>query len=388
MSNSLFGLSGINRFNDLLVFLRADNRLIPQNYEKRLKKGNKYVVLENGVLDLQTLKLRPHSADYLTFYELDVKWKQEIHAPHFKKYLESVSGGEIIKRIVEVFGYLLSPVNEGKCFFVMGMAPDSGKSTLGNLLQRLLGEEYVISRTAHILGDRFALGDLPGKILSLSMDLPRGRLKPEAVSILKQVTGGDTVMTEQKYEIAQNIHSNVRFLFGSNFSITISNEDNDDSFWNRMVIVPFLYSVPRKDMDMELLEKLLEEKDAIVSMCLRAMHDVIERNYRFSDCKAADEMKAQWRYSTEGSTLLKEFADEMIEVTGRKEDEVSVKALYGIYIEYCQRCREAPVTQYKMIEWMDSHLNGCERKRVHHTGMNPTSAYVGVRWAHGSVKSR
>ena len=28
-------------------------------------------------------------------------------------------------------GYLMSSLNDGKCFFVMGTAPDSGKSTIG-----------------------------------------------------------------------------------------------------------------------------------------------------------------------------------------------------------------------------------------------------------------
>ena len=62
-----------------------------------------------------------------------------------------------------------------------------------------------------------------------------------------------------------------------------------------MIILPFLFSIPRDQADMNLLEKMMDEKDAIVSTCLRAYRRVIKNNCQFSACDAADEMNAEWR---------------------------------------------------------------------------------------------
>ena len=98
-----------------------------------------------GGYDLRTLTLLPHSPRYLTFHEFDAEYVDK-KPKVFLRFLEDVSGGdpEIICRIVEVMGYLFSGINR-RCFFVAGTAPCSGKSTLGLLLQALVGEEQVSS---------------------------------------------------------------------------------------------------------------------------------------------------------------------------------------------------------------------------------------------------
>ena len=190
-----FGCTTTDLFRHLLKFMQSDKTRIPENCEERIAEGQYYVVFRNGVLDLRTLKLHKHSSEYLTFYELQTNWTEDRDAPTFRKFLETSSDGdgETKERIMEAMGYMLTALNYGKCFFVMGNAPNSGKSTIGKLLIKLLGEDLTITRSINQLGGRFGLADIEGKILNLCMDLPNGKIPRETVSEIKCITGGDKV---------------------------------------------------------------------------------------------------------------------------------------------------------------------------------------------------
>lgn len=383
VSSDAFGVSSIRCFSDLMSYMKADTGLIPANYEKRLRKASHLVVFRNGILDLDSFELIKHSPKYLTFYELDANWTTNPNPTCFLRFLRTASGGDkkIERRIAEVTGYLLTPINEGKCFFAMGTAPNSGKSTLGNLLLSLIGREYAASRATYDLSKRFSLGDINGKLLNLSMDLPEGRLNRVTVSIIKQITGDDTVMTEQKFQKVREVHSNMRSLFASNHPISVSAEENDDAFWDRMVVIPFLHSLSAEDRDSELLMKLNKEKNDIISYCLSAFKPVLERKCRFSECLEAAALKEQWRNAGEGGTQsVCEFIEECLEITGHENDEIPVKVLHQKYEDYCLSKGQKVISRNKMIRLVDRYADPCKRKRVHRTGINPVSCYIGMRW--------
>ena len=382
VSKSAFNCNSTRRFSDLLAFIRADTTLIPSDLECKLSQSQYYIVFQNGVLDLLTMKLLPFSPKYLTFYELRASWGKYSDAPEFDKFLEKISGNddEIICRIMEVIGYLLSSINEGKCFFVMGTAPNSGKSTLGKLLEALLGQELTMSRSPHQMSRQFPFGDLPGKLLNLALDLPNGKFNPITVSIIKQITGGDTITVEQKYEKMRDVHSNMRFLFGSNFPVTVSQADNDDAFWDRMVIIPFLHSLEKEDTDPNILDKLLREKDAIMYKCLNAFNKVLKKHCIFSRCEAAEQMKMAWRYQKYDETkTMTSFTAEYLKITGSSYDWIYSLDLYNLYLIYCNNQGSKPQSYPDFLSWMCHNVDGCQRKRVHSTNHNPRSALTGIK---------
>lgn len=383
VSYTAFDTNSTRKFTDLIKYLKADERLIPENYDERIRKAQYYVALQNGVLDLQTMELHPHSDKYLTFYQLDVEWGHKEKPKHFVKFLKSISNGdeEIMLRIVEAMGYMLSPINAGKYFFVMGTAPNSGKTTLGELLRWLIGSNLVCSIAPYQMSGRFALGNIHGKMLNLSMDLPNGELTAYVVSIIKQITGGDMIATEQKYEKMKELKSNMRFLFASNYPVTVPQEDDDDGFWNRMIILPFLYSISKEEEDNQLIEKLVKEKSAIAYLCLSAVGRVLKNHCIFSECKAADEMKDNWRYrSYDYSGTIQSFVDEKFEVTGNDCDGIYSQEVYDEYKRYCSEKGWNKVSYSPFCDWLTSNLDGCEKKRYHETGKNPRSRLFGIHW--------
>lgn len=385
VSNTGFNCNSLGWVRDLFGFMVADDNLIPEDCMKKISVASLYVVFRNGVLDLRTLKLLSHSKKYLTFYELDAEWTGGIRPKVFEKFVEDISNGNpsIGIRVLEVMGYLLSPYNQGKKFFVMGTAHDSGKSTIGELLEQLIGSENVAHLSTHQLGNRFSLGNIHGKILNLAMDLPKGKLDRVTTSIIKMASGGDKIATEQKYERMKEIHSNMRFLFASNYPVTISKEDDDDAFWERMILIPFYHSIDETKRDRDLIEKMVMEKEGIFHVCFTAFHHILQRNGIFSPCNAADEMKNQWRYGDNNdlSYTVQSFIQDCVSITGEKADDIYSKDLYELYEDYCME-NQLPVMPYsKMINWCGENLSDCKKCRIHHEAKeNPKSGFKGMRW--------
>lgn len=378
ISLTAFSSSTTKQFVDLLIYLKADPNLIPANYQMRLNQSKYLVVLRNGVLDLRTLKLLHHSPKYLTFHEFDAEFVDR--KPNaFLRFIRDVGRGdpEIALRITESVGFLLSGMNS-RYFFVAGTAQCSGKSTLGLLLQHLIGEEQVSSLSTHQLDSRFSLGGTRNKILNIAMDVPKGHLSAVTVSLLKTISGGDPINIEEKYQPTERIVSRLRFLFGTNYKISVPQSEDEDAFWDRMVILPFQFSAEK--INYSLLDDLINEKDEIVSYCLRAMSRVLANNCRFSECQVADDMKAEWRNSVVDMKSFENFWYENIDVTGDPNDEVFAMELYQQYQYYCRENNLEIVPQNRINHWIAINAQGeCIHKRIHRTNENPRSGFSGIK---------
>ena len=367
----------------MLRYFKSDANLTPPNYEEKLRKATYYVAFRNGVLNLNTLELKKHSPKYLVFYMLDADWVPSSEPRYFQKFLQDTSRNDpqIELRIKESLGYLFSSINYGKCFFVMGTAQNSGKSTLGIFIEKVLGKKLVTNKSVDQLSKRFGLGDIHGTLLNLSMDMPNGDLTAPAVSIIKQITGGDSITVERKYDKLREVsYCHMRFLFASNYPVTIPKEDDNDAFWNRMVIIPFLYSVDPSNADPDLPSKLLKEKDAIISTCIKALGNVIQNHYIFSPCQAADQLKQSWRYQKYDVTRsVPVFAESCLEITENPNDKLYLGDLYQEYQAFCSSHHLTTTTYNSFAAWLSTNLEGCSRKRIHETGKSPRAGLTGIK---------
>ena len=147
-----------------------------------------------------------------------------------------------------------------------------------------------------------------------------------------------------------------------------------------MVILPFTRSVPPHLADLTLLDKLIEEKDEIISYCLRAMSRVIANNMQFSPCAIADQMRAEWRNAAIDPRSWEEFFCTYITVTGNSEDSVFTMEMYDRYKSFCWEKQYAPIPYLNMKNWITANVssNDCTPKRIHRTNENPRAGYVGL----------
>ncbi len=292
------------------------------------------VSLQNGVLNLQTGQFYQHSPGFNTFYMITGNYGSPIPHPVFDRVLADITGGDqlLARRIMEVIGYCLVPDTRGKVFFVFQGVPDSGKSLLASFIRECLNEEATAAPDLLSLGDRFSASVLIGKQLCLTMDLPSAPLSAKTVSAFKTLTGGDLLTADIKYRAPVTFRNTAKFILGTNHPLRT--QYTDPAFLRRAIAVPFTNSIPRERMDINLLSKLLAEKDAIINHALKAYCGLRSNNYRFSgdfrvivafgDSTTAQVMGA----STED--FLVEFVRSSCEIG--KEGEAFVDDLYHAFV--------------------------------------------------------
>ena len=382
VSTSGFDVFSTRPFQDLMLFLKTDPSLVSNKYEKKLERAQSLVALNNGVLDISSLTLLEFDPKYLLFHSIDASWSNR-YPKTFMRFIRQACAfdEEVVRLTLEVIGYMLSGSNRAKAFFVIGTAPDSGKSTLAALIQKLIGETFTCSIEPHKLAERFSLGASRGKILNLAMDIPRGKLCSAAVSRIKAISGSDSISIEEKYQRVEHTTSALRFLFGTNFPITLSRDSNDPAFWNRMHVIPFTRTAPPNERDPRLLEKLWEERDEIVSLCLRNYKTVMENGYHFSPCRAAEDLKASWQHDDPSLHTFAMFWSDFVEVTGDESDIVLSQDLYDKYFLYCHDRGIDPVYYTKIKSWIEENADPqyCTVKRIRQNSPNPRAVYCGIK---------
>ena len=299
------------------------------------------VLFDNGMFDIRTGKresFRPPERFCIYKVHANYLW-QEVETPVFDSFLEDISGGwSDVKRLILTFiGYCLIPDLDAKCFFVLGTARDSGKSVILNFLERLIGEEVISNSTLQGLERQFGMANLTGKILNTFGDLPSRALKDSAVSNIKALTGDDKVSIEKKYKDEISYRNMAKFVFATNHPIQLQEED--DAFWERMVLIPFMVSIPKENQNKNLLDDLWAERDGIVSKAMYFARLLIKNNYVFPECQLATKMKNEWS-NTDTSEVV-DFIQQCCDFSDYTV-KTPTDTLYDAYVKYCALNRVQP----------------------------------------------
>lgn len=328
-------------YGSLLKYLNSFSQIkledIPINKNK--------VLFRNGLFDAKKMKFVEIDDHMVLIHETKAKLgrkkkkvekvkKKAPQTPYFDQFLEKVSGGdeEIQHLILAMIGYLLLPEPDGKVFFVLGTAPNSGKSVLSNFLRRLVGEVNTAAIPLNELGGQFSKSALIGKRLNISMDLDDYPLSPKAVRDIKMLTGDDTMFIDVKHKNPIAHKPAVKFLFGTNAPLKLRR--NDPAFWNRVILIPFQHSVAAEEQDKDLANHLWDERDGIVHQAMQEAHSLIMAGYTFPHCAAAEKMKAQWM-GVDKTALIDLFLQECC-VREEGCGPTTTEELFQAYTDFCR----------------------------------------------------
>jgi P4 family phage/plasmid primase-like protien len=293
------------------------------------------VVFENGILDLRTMALRPHSPEHIGTIRLPLAWDPDAKsAPVFARFLSEMCGGDAEKELflMEFIGVALSNIKgyrTKKALFLVGEG-NTGKSQVRALVERLLGHENCASVDLATLERRFGTGLAFGKRLVGSNDLGFADI-PE-LQVFKQLTGGDTMLMESKFVDGFTAAYGGVLWFSMN-RLPSFGGDKGRHVFDRIVIVECGEPCPEERRDRHICDRMYAERDAIVMECLVAAAAVKKRGYRYSIPRSSTE--ALDRYETDVSTV-KAFVMEFC-VFVPNDDGVWVKsaAMYRGYRQWC-----------------------------------------------------
>ncbi len=194
------------------------------------------VNLTNGLFDLKTGKLYPHTHDWLSPVQLPFPYNPHAQARTWPRFVETTFPEDSADIAWKVFAWLMVPNTKlQKCLFIVGEG-GNGKSTYISGVEAFLGDNNVCSVSIHAMAsDKFAGSMMRGKLANMSPDLPVRRVVES--SLFKQVTGEDSIEAERKYGHRFKFNSFARMIFSANR--LPDSKDTSEGWFRRFLILPF-----------------------------------------------------------------------------------------------------------------------------------------------------
>lgn len=334
----------VEKYNPLLVDMRyineAYNLLITDRkyYQNRLLNANFNIInFKNGILNLNTMTLVPHSPDYMSTIQIPSKWvDKESDTPVFDKYLDTLTNGdkELQKLLLQYMGVCLSniPGYLLKKFLILYGEGNTGKSQLKRLLEMLLGSRNCCPIGLDKLESEFGPINLRYKRLAGSADMNYVSVKE--LSTLKSMTGSDSIFANRKGQTPISFVYTGLFWFCAN---RLPKFGGDDGPWVFARICPVYCGniIPEAEQDKLLLDKMYAEREGIIYKAVQALLEVIKNGYKLDEPQSVIDARAA--YSKDNS-IVSEFVNDCLEESGTipASECSSVNEIYRIFTLWCK----------------------------------------------------
>ncbi|MFZ5968234.1 MAG: DNA primase family protein [Bacillota bacterium] len=326
-------------------------------------------------------------------YKLDTGEFLEKHSPEFRfthcvqaDYMEKPSGGETFKKFLktslrndiqkemhlqEVVGYMLSEYSNAKKVPMIIGKRHSGKSTLSRVLTTLIGNEYVSHVPMHRLHERFILAHLSTKKANICSEI--GDEPISNIEVFKAITGGDELVAEFKGKDHFSYKSKLKLMFCGNTEPMLKNRDITSAFYDRLTFIRFDYTVPEKERDYNMEEKILQnDRSYILSWAIEGLKRLIKNNFVFSESKESIEYKK--RYIMEQNNTI-DFIKSYCEF--ERNNKVHLKTLYDRYLRYCHENCFRAYSKEEFFAEISKHR--VIKKKFRLDGSAPLWGYEGIK---------
>jgi len=261
----------------------------------------------NGVLDLNTGKLMEHSPSIYMTTKIPcdyVPCKSRNDAPTFKGFLDDLTqcDRDVQKLLFEYIGAIISNVHgyRFKKMLILYGKGDTGKSVLRDFVIELIGRENSHSIDLKDLNNRFGTSQIFGKRLAGAGDLAFAAI-PELDKV-KELTGGDDLNAEYKGKDGFS-YKYTGFLWYNTNQLPTFRGDTGKHVFQRLLVVPCNNVIPEERQDKNLVSKLLQEKEAIIYLCICHLRNVLQRGYLFTEGEVVKTARAN--YMNENNSLLR-----------------------------------------------------------------------------------
>ncbi len=223
------------------------------------------------VIDLKTGCIRPAApADYITKSLRTQFMGDSIKAVRWHAFLSQIFDGdaELIDWLHRWCGYLLTGLTKEQVFlFFFGMGAN-GKSVFAETIGYVMGDysrtvspETLTETKRQAGGASPDLADLIGCRFALSSETEDGSALAE--SLVKSLTGGDTITTRRLYCEPVQFQPAFKLLMLGNHKPII--KGTDIGIWRRVRLVPFMQTFSEQERDPHLLGTLKDEAPHILA---------------------------------------------------------------------------------------------------------------------------
>lgn len=236
--------------------------------------------VQNGTIDLRTCTLRPHDPANLITFISPVTYDPTATCPTWERFLSEVfaDNQDMVAFIQRAVGWSLTGVvKERALFFLYGDTGKNGKTTLVEVLMKLVGicgeSSYGYGRkvgadtfmkSKNIEDNQRKASTLAGPRFICTSEVDEEHRLNE--QLIKDITGGDTIEGRRLYQEPFTFKPQFKPWMYGNHKPEI--RGTDDAIWSRVRLIPFEVSfLGREDLDLPV--KLEAELSGILNWALR-----------------------------------------------------------------------------------------------------------------------
>ncbi len=314
-----------NRVNEVVAQIKETTYTDPEKFNPPLNLIN----LKNGILDIKSGELKPHTPDLIFTNLLPVEYNPKAKCPKIGEFMRAILPGEgDVAAFVESIGFCLQREYFIRKVVILLGEGGNGKSTLLRLVEMFLGEDSVSHIPVQQLGRRFSAAKLYGKLANILADLPRE--KWEDTGFFKLLTGRDKIEADVKFKGGFDFRNYAKIFLSANKLPETT--DDTKAFFDRLLTImcPTIF----EEGDPDILEKVVtsEELSGLLNAALAGLR-CLQTQRDFISSKSFEETRSIFIHK---SNPIKAFAEDCLDYCAEKPMQTTDDTYNG-YRNYCEK---------------------------------------------------
>jgi P4 family phage/plasmid primase-like protien len=298
----------------------------------------KIIHVENGVLHLDDDPVSFHefSPDYYSRNRSEIAFDESAECPRFlNELLRPALCDEDISLLQRYAGQCLLGCNPAQKILLLRGTPGGGKSTLADVLERVIGTHNVVQLRVQHLADRFEIASYVGKTLLCGKDVPGNFLNNKSAHVLKALVGGDRLNAEEK-----NVKHRFELIGDFNVLITSNSRlhvklDSDAGAWRRRLLIIDYEQPPTGKPIPYFAQKLVEQEGSgILNWCIEGAVQLLAELDAFGTLRLDDAQKDRVEALLSESDSVRYFVNKC--TVNAPGADVTVNEMMTLYNDFCE----------------------------------------------------
>jgi P4 family phage/plasmid primase-like protien len=259
--------------------------------------GPAEIACQNGVVDVQTCKVRPHRREDYLETVVPHNYDPSQRCPGWLAAMERWFRGDAdadskIAALQEFFGYVLLPhALYKKALFVQGES-NTGKSQIPLIIGELVGFQNRCTLSTEQMADERKRAPIVGKMVNLLTELPADAMIQDG-GFKQLVSTGDPISVDPKWVHPFDYTPFCKHVICCNTLPAIS--DLSRATFNRLLLIQFNHVLAELEQDKNILDKLKAELPGILAWAVEGADRLIRNNGEFTKIEESTAAVEEYR---------------------------------------------------------------------------------------------